>query len=57
MAEHPALGPTYSHAPRYRTCRLRGTPYLLFHGVDDSAETVWIVVAWSAVRGSGPELP
>jgi plasmid stabilization system protein ParE len=57
MAEHPALGLTYPHDPRYRTWRLRGTPYLLFYRVDDAAETVWIVVAWSAVRGSGPELP
>jgi plasmid stabilization system protein ParE len=57
MAEHPALGPTYRHESRYRTWRLRGTPYVLFYRVDDAAETVWVVVAWSAVRGSGPELP
>jgi hypothetical protein len=24
---------------------------------DGAAEAVWIVVAWSAQRGSGPELP
>jgi toxin ParE1/3/4 len=57
MAEHPALGPTYSRDPRYRIWRLRGTPYVLFYRVDDADKTVWIVVAWSAVRGSGPELP
>jgi plasmid stabilization system protein ParE len=57
MAEHPALGPTYSRDPRYRTWRLKGTPYVLFYRVDAAAETVWIVVAWSALRGSGPELP
>jgi plasmid stabilization system protein ParE len=57
MAEHPGLGPTSSHDPRYRTWRLRGTPYVLFYRVDDSTETIWIVVAWSALRGSGPGLP
>jgi plasmid stabilization system protein ParE len=57
MAEHPALGTVYFHDPRYRTWRLRGTPYLLFYRVDAAVETVWVVVAWSAVRGSGPELP
>ncbi len=25
--------------------------------VEDAAETIWIVAAWSAPRGSGPELP
>jgi hypothetical protein len=57
MAEHPALGPTYSPDPRCRTWRLRGTPYLLFYRVDAAAETVWVVVAWSAVSGSEPEPP
>jgi plasmid stabilization system protein ParE len=57
MSEHPGLGPTYSRDPRYRTWRLRGTPYVLFYRVDEPAETIWIVVAWSALRGSGPELP
>jgi plasmid stabilization system protein ParE len=57
MAEHSGLGPTYSRDPRYRTWRLRGTPYVLFYRVDEAAETIWIVVAWSALRGSGPELP
>lgn len=57
MVEHPGLGPTYSQDPRYRTWRLRGTPYVLFYRVDEAAETIWIVVAWSALRGSGPELP
>jgi len=57
MAEHPGLGATYSQDPRYRTWRLRGTPYVLFYRVDDSTETIWIVVAWSALRGSGPDLP
>jgi len=57
MAEHPGLGPTYSGNPRNRTWRLKGTPYVLFYRVDDATETAWIVVAWSALRGSGPELP
>ena len=57
MAEHPGLGPAYSRDPRYRTWRLKGTPYVLFYRVDDAAETIWIVVVWSALRGSGPELP
>ncbi len=57
MAEHPGLGPTYSLDPRYRTGRLRGTPLILFYRVDEAAETIWIVIAWSALRGSGPELP
>jgi hypothetical protein len=43
VAEHPELGPTYSHDPSYQ--------------VDDAAETFWIVGAWSALRGSGAELP
>jgi len=25
--------------------------------VEDAAETIWIVGAWSALRGSGPKLP
>jgi hypothetical protein len=29
----------------------------LFYRVDVAAETIWIVGAWSALRGSGPELP
>ena len=57
MAEHPGLGPTYSHDPSYRTWRLKGTPYVLFYRVDDAAETIWFVGAWSALRGLGPELP
>lgn len=57
MADHPGLGLTYSQDPRYRTWRLRGTPYLLFYRVDGEAETIWVVVAWSALRGAGPALP
>ena len=57
MSEHPGLGRTYSPDPRYRTWRLKGTPYVLFYRVDVAAETILIVVAWSALRGSGPELP
>jgi plasmid stabilization system protein ParE len=57
MAEHPIAGPTYSKDPRYRTWRLRGTPYVLFYRVDEAADTLWVVVAWSAMRGAGPELP
>jgi plasmid stabilization system protein ParE len=57
MSEHPGLGPAYQPDPRYRTWRLKGTPYVLFYRIDAPAETIWIVVAWSAVRGSGPELP
>jgi len=57
MAEHPGLGPTYSQNPRYRSWRLKGTPYVLFYRVDDEAGAIWIVVAWSALRGAGPELP
>ena len=57
VAEHPGLGPTYSRNPSYRTWRLKGTPYVLFYRVDDAAETIWIVGAWSALRGSGPKLP
>lgn len=57
MAEHPNAGPAYSQDPRYRTWRLKGTPYVLFYRVDEAADTVWIVVAWSGMRGAGPELP
>jgi len=57
MSEHPGLGRTYSPDPRYRIWRLKGTPYVLFYRVDVAAETVPIAVAWSALRGSGPELP
>lgn len=57
MVEHPELGPAYSRDPRYRTWRLKGTPYVLFYRVDGSADTIWIVVAWSAKRGMGPDLP
>jgi mRNA-degrading endonuclease RelE of RelBE toxin-antitoxin system len=45
------------HKPSYRTWRLKGIPYVLFYRVDDAAETIWIVGAWSALRGSGPALP
>lgn len=57
IAEHPGLGPPYPRDPRYRTWRLKGTPYVLFYRVDDAAGTIWIVGAWSAMRGSAPELP
>jgi hypothetical protein len=57
VAEHPGLGPTYSHSPSYRTWRLKGTPYVHFYRVDDAAETIWIVGEWSALRGSGPSFP
>jgi mRNA-degrading endonuclease RelE of RelBE toxin-antitoxin system len=45
------------HKPSYRTWRLKGIPYVLFYRVDDAAETIWIVGAWSALRGSGTALP
>lgn len=57
MSEHPGLGRAYPPDPRYRTWRLKGTPYLLFYRVDAAAETILVAVAWSALRGSGPELP
>jgi plasmid stabilization system protein ParE len=57
MAEHPSAGTAYSKNPRYRTWRLKGTPYVLFYRVDEPTGTIWIVVAWSAMRGVGPELP
>ena len=57
IGEHPGLGPAYPPDPRYRTWRLKGTPYVLFYRVDHTAGTIWIVVAWSSMRGSGPELP
>ncbi len=57
MGEHPGLGPTYLPNPRYRTWRLKGTPYVLFYRIDDATGTIWIMVAWSAMRGTGPELP
>ena len=57
IAEHPELGQRYSARPQYRTWRLRGTPYVLFYRVDEAAETILIVVAWSAMRGAGPTLP
>ena len=47
----------YSARPQYRTWRLQGTPYVLFHRVDEAAETIFVVVAWSAMRGAGPTLP
>jgi plasmid stabilization system protein ParE len=56
-AEHPEIGRIYTADPRYRTWRLKGTPYVLFYRVDAVSDTVWIVVAWSARRGAGPELP
>jgi plasmid stabilization system protein ParE len=57
ISEHPDVGRTYSGDPRYKTWRLKGTPYVLFYRVDQSADTVWVVVAWSGRRGAGPELP
>ncbi|MGA8892500.1 MAG: type II toxin-antitoxin system RelE/ParE family toxin [Anaeromyxobacteraceae bacterium] len=57
MAEHPGLGPAYPLDARYRTWRLRGTPYFLLYRVDDAAGIIWVVAAWSAVTGLGPELP
>lgn len=57
MTEHPEIGRTYSADPRYRTWRLKGTPYFLFYQVDDAADTIWVAVAWSGRRGVGPELP
>jgi plasmid stabilization system protein ParE len=57
LAEHPDLGPIYGANPRYRTKRLRGTPYVLFYRTDREADLVMVVVAWSAKRGAGPELP
>jgi plasmid stabilization system protein ParE len=57
IAEHPDVGPTYPADPRYRTWRLEGTPYILFYRVDEAADTVWVVAAWSGRRGAGPELP
>lgn len=57
IAEHPDAGRTYTPDPRYRTWRLKGTPYVLFYRVDGGAKTVWVVVVWSARRGVGPELP
>jgi plasmid stabilization system protein ParE len=57
LARNPTLGHVYSRNTTYRTWRLRGTPYVLFYRVDAAADTVWIASAWSAVRGSGPELP
>ena len=36
MAEHPGLGPPYRQDPKYRTWRLKGTPYVLFYRVDDA---------------------
>lgn len=57
LVEHPEAGPAYSRDPRYRTWRLRGTPYVLIYRVDASADTIWIVVAWSAGRGANPIVP
>jgi plasmid stabilization system protein ParE len=57
MAEHPGLGRPYSENPTYRIWRLKGTPYVLFYRVDEAAETIRVVSAWSGVRGSGPDLP
>lgn len=57
MAEHPGAGPVYAQDSRYRTWRLKGTPYVLFYRLDEAGDTIWIVVAWSGVRGTGPTLP
>ena len=57
MAEHPRAGPVYSRDPRYRTWRLKGTPYFLIYRVDEAVDAVVVVVAWSARRGVGPQLP
>jgi plasmid stabilization system protein ParE len=57
MAEHPELGQAYSGDPRYRTWRLKGTPYVLFYRIDETAGAIWVVVAWSTKRGTGPTLP
>ena len=57
IAEHPNIGRIYSADPRYKTRRLKGTPYILFYRTDTVTDTVWVVVAWSAMRGDGPELP
>jgi plasmid stabilization system protein ParE len=57
IAEHSDVGRTYPADPRYKTWRLKGTPYILFYRVDEAADTIWVVVAWSGRRGTAPELP
>jgi plasmid stabilization system protein ParE len=57
LEEHPDIGRIYQANPRYRTWRLKGTPYVLFYRLDEGVDTIWVVVAWSGRRGAGPELP
>lgn len=51
---------TRSHLParpEIPDVEAQGHPYVLFYRVDDAIGTIWVIAAWSAVRGSGPELP
>ncbi len=57
LAEHPDIGRVHAADPTYRTWRLKGTPYFLFYRVDQAADTIWVVIAWSGRRGAGPDLP
>lgn len=57
IGDHPDIGRSYAADPRYRTWRLKGTPYFLFYRFDEATDSVWVVVAWSGRRGVGPELP
>ena len=57
MLSNPEIGSRYSKEPRYRLWRLKGTPYVLFYRVDETADTIWVAVVWSANRGAGPPLP
>ncbi len=56
IAGNPKLGPIYPKARRYRTRRLKGTPYYLFYRVDEAAEVIRVAAVRSSIRGEGPDL-
>ena len=57
LREQPWRGKRYTGRPDYRVLRLKGTPYSLYYRIDEDADELTIVAAWSGVRGDEPPLP
>jgi plasmid stabilization system protein ParE len=56
LGEYPRLGRAYPELPGVRMLPLKGTPYFLFHEINEDAERVDVVAVWSRQRGEGPDL-
>jgi plasmid stabilization system protein ParE len=58
LAEMPNRGTLYKRLRNYdvRQFRLQGTPYSLFYVVNQEADEVVVVAAWSGQVGAGPPL-